>query len=317
VLSLGIGANAAIFTLSLWNRRACAYLRCARFALLLFLSAAGGTSIAGPDVSGRRESNGPIVRSPSQQRLLALANGSGSGHSGADPAPRWPICPGVGVLSPTFHSDYPALYIPEPVDVYVSCPLELSAPLQSGGSGTDRVLAGRDRALPVVAAAGRWRRITVDCVREYGAASVGAFAAARSGSCDSRGPGCEPPSPDSSVSSGGLALAACGAALGLVLSGGIARLLVALLPVRSPLLKSAHVDWRAVAFTLSLTVIAALVFAILPAVKGSRWTPSPALTTRAISGEGNRWRNAMIAIEAALPCSCCVEPASWRRICGP
>ena len=58
--------------------------------------------------------------------------------------------------------------------------------------------------------------------------------------------------------------------------------------------------WRVIAFTLALSVISALVFAILPAVKGSRWTPGPALSARTISGEGNRWRNAMIAIEAAL-----------------
>ena len=158
------------------------------------------------------------------------------------------------MLSPTFHSDYPALYIPEPVDVYVSCPLELSAPLQSGGSGTDRVLAGRDRALPAVAAVGGCEYIAAHCVREYGAASASAFATARTRGCHSRSGGREPAPPDSSVSSGGLALAACGAALGLVLSGGIARLLVALLPVRSPLLKSAHVDWRASRLVCCLSV---------------------------------------------------------------
>src|SRR5439155_24381042 len=44
----------------------------------------------------------------------------------------------------------------------------------------------------------------------------------------------------------GLLLAVCGGAAGLVVSGAIARLLVALLPERSPLLESAHVDWRAI-----------------------------------------------------------------------
>lgn len=97
-----------------------------------------------------------------------------------------------------------------------------------------------------------------------------------------------------------LVLAACGGAAGLVVSGGIARSLVALLPVRSPVLESAHLDWRAIAFTTALSVISAVVFSILPAVKGSRWTPGPALSARTISGEGNRWRNAMIATEVAL-----------------
>jgi hypothetical protein len=35
-------------------------------------------------------------------------------------------------------------------------------------------------------------------------------------------------------------------------------------------------------------------------MKGSRWMPGPALSARVISNEGSRWRNAMIAIEAAL-----------------
>jgi predicted permease len=98
----------------------------------------------------------------------------------------------------------------------------------------------------------------------------------------------------------GLVLAACGGLAGLVLSGWIARLLVAALPVRSPLLESAHLDARAIVFTLALSAISAIVFAMLPAVKGSRWTPGPAISARVISGEGRRWRNVMIAIEAAL-----------------
>ncbi len=98
----------------------------------------------------------------------------------------------------------------------------------------------------------------------------------------------------------GLVLAVCGGLAGLLISRWTVPLLVAVLPERSPLLESAHVDVRAIGFTLALSVISAIVFAILPAVKGSRWTPGPSLTARVISGEGNRWRNAMIAVEAAL-----------------
>ena len=98
----------------------------------------------------------------------------------------------------------------------------------------------------------------------------------------------------------GVVLAVCGGFAGLLISRWAARLLVAVLPERSPLLESAHVDIRVIGFALALSVILALVFAVLPAVKGSRWTPGPALSARVISGEGNRWRNAMIAIEAAL-----------------
>jgi putative ABC transport system permease protein len=98
----------------------------------------------------------------------------------------------------------------------------------------------------------------------------------------------------------GLVLAGCGGVAGLLVAGWMARVLTSLLPVRSPLLAAAHVDAGAVAFTLSVSVISALVFAIIPAVKSSRWTPGPGLSARGATGEGNRWRHAMIAIEAAL-----------------
>ncbi len=98
----------------------------------------------------------------------------------------------------------------------------------------------------------------------------------------------------------GLVLACCGGVAGLLVAGRMARVLTSLLPVRSPLLASAHVDLRAVAFTLAVSMISALVFAIIPAVKSSRWTPGPSLSSRVTAGEGNRWRHAMIAIEAAL-----------------
>jgi len=98
----------------------------------------------------------------------------------------------------------------------------------------------------------------------------------------------------------GLVLAFCGGIAGLLLSGWLARVLVHLLPERSPLLASAHVDARAVGFTLAISMISAIVFAIIPALKGSRWTPGPSLNAHATAGGGNRWRQAMIAVEAAL-----------------
>ena len=98
----------------------------------------------------------------------------------------------------------------------------------------------------------------------------------------------------------GLVLACCGGVAGLLVAGWIARVLARLLPVRSPLLASAHVDARAVGFTLAVSMISAIVFAIIPALKGSRWTPGPSLSGHFTTGEGNRWRHAMIALEAAL-----------------
>ncbi len=98
----------------------------------------------------------------------------------------------------------------------------------------------------------------------------------------------------------GLVLAGCGGAAGLVAAKWMARILVRWLPVRSPLLASAHLDAQAVGFTLGISLVSALLFATVPAVKGSRWTPGPSLNVRTTTGEGNRWRHVMIAVEAAL-----------------
>jgi len=255
----------------------------------------------------------------------------------------------VGVLPRAFHFDYPTLRIPEPVDIYVSLPLEPSAPLQSNGNWSDRVLARlrpgatearselqsiartlareyplvyRDRegnsghftfellplrdaivgpqrsllwlllggagVLLLVACANTAQLLLARSLRRLREVAIRAAVGASRLRLIRQ------------FLLEGLILAVCGGAAGLLISRWTSRLLVALLPERSPLLESAHVDLRAIGFIISLSVISALVFAILPAVKGSRWTPGPSLTARVISGEGNRWRNAMIAIEAAL-----------------
>ncbi|MCP5114314.1 MAG: FtsX-like permease family protein, partial [bacterium] len=98
----------------------------------------------------------------------------------------------------------------------------------------------------------------------------------------------------------GVILAGCGGVVGLLAAGGIARILVGLLPQRSPLLASAQFDLRVIGFTLAISLASAILFSIIPAVKGSRWTPGPSLTSRVTTGDGNRWRHMMIAIEAGL-----------------
>ncbi len=50
----------------------------------------------------------------------------------------------------------------------------------------------------------------------------------------------------------------------------VTRLVILLLPVRSPLLEAAHVDGRVVAFTLATSLISAIVFSIVPAFKEQR-----------------------------------------------
>jgi predicted permease len=96
-----------------------------------------------------------------------------------------------------------------------------------------------------------------------------------------------------------LVLAICGGALGLLLSVWLVRVLVWMLPVRSPLFESARVDALVMIFTFGLAVLSALLFAIVPALKGSMYALGPALGSRAI-GQGNRWRHGMLALEAAL-----------------
>jgi predicted permease len=257
----------------------------------------------------------------------------------------------VGVLPAGFHFDYPTLRIPAPVDIYVSYPLDPSAPLQSASNEAYLVLARLRAGVTREQAASELESIGRALAREYpmqyrtreGGPRVVSFAAL--------------PLRDAIVGTErsllwlllggvgvllliacantallllarslrrgrevairatlgasqlrlirqflleGVVLAACGGTAGLLVSGWVARLLVAVLPVRSPLLASAHSDARVVGFTLAISLISAILFAIIPALKGSRGTPGPALSAHATAREGNRWRHAMIALEAAL-----------------
>jgi predicted permease len=258
----------------------------------------------------------------------------------------------VGVLPPGFHFDYPTLRIQEPVDIYVSYPLQPAAALQSGTVGANRVLARLREGVTQTQAESELRSIGQALAREYPSVYRNIRTGRPSGFIFDTLPlrdaivgtqrsllwlllggvgillliACANTAQlllarslrrvrevaiRAAVGASrhrlirqflleGLVLAVCGGVVGLLISRWMVRVLVAMLPVRSPLLESAHVDVRAIGFTLALSVISAVVFAILPAVKGSRWTPGPALTARVISREGNRWRNAMIATEAAL-----------------
>ena len=96
----------------------------------------------------------------------------------------------------------------------------------------------------------------------------------------------------------GLILALCGGALGLMVAYWMANVLVALLPVPSPLLEAAHIDGRVIAFTLGASVISAILSSIVPAITGSI-SPSM-LNVRTGTGEGSLLRHAMLALEASL-----------------
>jgi putative ABC transport system permease protein len=260
----------------------------------------------------------------------------------------------TGVLPPGFHFDYPTLRIAEPVDIYVSYPVDPSAPFQSSGSGLGvavRVIGRLKEGVTPAQAAADLRDIARALTREHpaafpnpqhdptlfsfdlfplrdaivgsqrsllwlllgGAGIVLLLACANTAQlllARSLQRGREVAIRSALGASRlrlirqflleGSVLAACGGAAGLLAAGWIVRVLVALLPVRSPLLASAHLGTRAVGFTLAISLISAVIFSIIPALKGSRWTEGPSLSVRATLAEGNRWRHGMIALEAAL-----------------
>ena len=300
---------------------------------------------------------------PGRTPVVVLTDAFWRGRMGADPAAlgrtlRLDGQPAlvVGVLPPGFHFDYPTLRISEPVDIYLSFPIEPLAALHpSGGHRGDRqpvrVLARLREGTTYVQAESELQSIGSALAREHPSAYLTRDGKPRGFTFETLrlrdaivgtqrsllwlllgGVGvllliaCANTAQlllARSLRRGhefairaalgasrlrlirqflleGLVLAACGGVAGLLVSGWIARLLAAVLPVRSPLLESAHSDLPAMGFTLAISLISAIVFAIIPAVKGSRWTPGPALSARATTVEGNRRRHVMIALEAAL-----------------
>lgn len=260
----------------------------------------------------------------------------------------------VGVLPPGFHFDYPTLGIADRVDVYVSYPIEESAPFFSSGGGRGvpvRLVAGLREGVSFKQAESEIHAIARELTREHPAAYpnpqhdpslftlltiplrdaiVGTqrsmlwlllggsgvlllIACANTAQlllARSLQRGREVAIRSALGASRlrlirqflleGLVLAACGGVAGLLVASWIVRVLAVMLPERSPLLASAHLDARAIAFTAAVSLLSAIVFATIPALKGSRWTPGPSLNTRAAAREGNRWRYAMIALEGAL-----------------
>ena len=260
----------------------------------------------------------------------------------------------VGVLPRGFHFDYPTLRIAQPVDLYVSYPLEPSLPLHPSASGLGvavrvigrlrqgvtlpqaqadlrgiaRVLTrdhpsafpnpegdpslfsfdvlplrdaivGAQRSLLWVLLGGVGVLLLIACANTAQLLLARSLRRAREVAIRSA-LGATRLRLIRQFLTEGVVLAACGGVAGLLAAGWIARIFVGLLPVRSSLLASAQLDTHAIGFTLVISIVSAIVFAIIPAVKGSRWTPGPSLSARVTTGEGNRWRHAMIAIEAAL-----------------
>ena len=97
-----------------------------------------------------------------------------------------------------------------------------------------------------------------------------------------------------------LALSAAGGAAGLLLAYGTLRGLLALAPPNLPRVNEANLDWRAMAFTLGISLLTGFVFGLVPAWHASR-TDLNSLLKEGARGTGSRsgLRSALIVGQVA------------------
>jgi predicted permease len=100
-----------------------------------------------------------------------------------------------------------------------------------------------------------------------------------------------------------LVLAVVGGAAGVALAFLGVRLLLALVPANVPRLDEVHVSAPVLLFAAGLSIVAAVAFGILPALRSLRVAPQTALQANssrtANTQEGRRTRNAMVAAQVA------------------
>jgi predicted permease len=100
-----------------------------------------------------------------------------------------------------------------------------------------------------------------------------------------------------------LALAFIGGAAGIALAFLGVRLLLTLVPANVPRLDEVHVSTPVLLFAAGLSIVAAIAFGILPALRSLRVAPQAALQANsqraANTQEGRRTRNAMVAAQLA------------------
>ena len=102
-----------------------------------------------------------------------------------------------------------------------------------------------------------------------------------------------------------LLLATCGGAAGLLLAGTLSRLLVSLLSTQdNPLFLDLNPDWRVLAFTSGLAVLACVLFGLAPAFRATRLAPGLAMKAegRGLTETRERFslRRALVATQVAL-----------------
>ncbi|MFN8062198.1 MAG: ABC transporter permease [Vicinamibacterales bacterium] len=101
----------------------------------------------------------------------------------------------------------------------------------------------------------------------------------------------------------GLVLAFAGGALGVAASAWLTPVLTHLTPVTSMRMAGAATDGRVLAFTVVLSAAAALVFGLVPALRGARVDLAASLQSdrrRSLDGASSRGRRALIAADVAL-----------------
>jgi len=95
-------------------------------------------------------------------------------------------------------------------------------------------------------------------------------------------------------------LGAAGGALGAALGTWGAALSRSLLPASLPRVSEIRADAALVLLAVGLSVVATILFGLLPALHAARRDPAAALRARDAGGSGSRVRNALIAAEVAL-----------------
>jgi putative ABC transport system permease protein len=108
----------------------------------------------------------------------------------------------------------------------------------------------------------------------------------------------------------GLTLSAAGGALGIAVAWGTLRVILANLPADVPRADEIHLDWRVLLFTLTITVFAGLLFALLPAWRFTQTSAQEALRsggrgTTSSRGLG-RLRSTLVAAEVGLSVICLI-----------
>ncbi len=103
-----------------------------------------------------------------------------------------------------------------------------------------------------------------------------------------------------------VALSGCGAAVGLFLAVAGTRALSRLNALSIPLLSGVHVDARGLGFTLLVTVVAGVLFGLLPAIQAPRFAIQDALKDQSRGSSGGRshaWlRNGLVICQIASAC---------------